>query len=150
MSQLLKFYIFKIKRLKDDCIKFCMSNTCMVMQTNAWMINFLFEKFLSFFNRFVLGGISQSNFDIGWAWFTHNIKSHKQVQGLNMITLPCHTTHTFHTLYVYCFKPFKIAFKKEIDVDMARSKFKKLDKITFVRWVDKVLNQSLTKQNIKV
>jgi hypothetical protein len=62
-----------------------------------------------------------------------------------MITLPCHTTHTFHTLYVYCFKPFKIAFRKEIDVDMARSKFKKLDKITFVRWVDKVLNQSLTK-----
>jgi hypothetical protein len=39
---------------------------------------------------------------------------------------------------------------KEIDVDMARSKFKKLEKINFVRWVDKVLNQSLTKQNIKV
>jgi hypothetical protein len=67
-----------------------------------------------------------------------------------MITLPCHTTHTFHTLCVYYFKPFKIAFRKEINVDMARSKFKKLDKITFVRWVDKVLNQSLTKQNIEV
>jgi hypothetical protein len=49
----------------------------MAMQTNAWMTNFLFEKFLSFFNRFVLNGISQSNFYIGWAWFTHNIKSHK-------------------------------------------------------------------------
>ncbi len=67
-----------------------------------------------------------------------------------MITLPCHTRHTFHTLYVYCFKPFKILFRKEIDVDMARSKFKILEKITFVRWVDKVFNQSLTKQNIKV
>jgi len=67
-----------------------------------------------------------------------------------MITLPCHTTHTFHTLYVYCFKPFNIAFRKEIDVDMARSKFKKLDKITFARWVHTILNQSLTKQNIKV
>jgi myo-inositol-1-phosphate synthase len=32
---------------------------------------------------------------------------------------------------------------------MAIRKFNKLDKITFNRWVDKVLSQSLTKQNIK-
>ncbi len=32
---------------------------------------------------------------------------------------------------------------------MARSKFKKLDKIAFVRWANKVLNQSLIKQNVK-
>jgi hypothetical protein len=67
-----------------------------------------------------------------------------------MITLPFHTTYTLHTLYVYCFKPFKIAFRKEIDVDMARSKLKKVDKINFVRWVHTFLIQSLTKQNIKV
>jgi hypothetical protein len=67
-----------------------------------------------------------------------------------MITLPFHTTYTFHTLYIYCFKPFKIAFRKEINVDMARSKLKKPDKITFVRWVHTILNQSVIKQNIKV
>jgi len=33
---------------------------------------------------------------------------------------------------------------------MARSKLKKLNKITFVRWLHTILNQSLTKQNIKV
>jgi len=33
---------------------------------------------------------------------------------------------------------------------MARNKLNKLDKITFVIWVDKALDQSLTKQNIKV
>jgi hypothetical protein len=33
---------------------------------------------------------------------------------------------------------------------MVRSRFSELDKITLVRWVDKTLDQSLTKQNIKV
>jgi hypothetical protein len=33
---------------------------------------------------------------------------------------------------------------------MARSKFNELDKITLVGWVNKTLDQSLTKQNIKV
>jgi hypothetical protein len=32
---------------------------------------------------------------------------------------------------------------------MARRKFNILDKITLVEWVDKALNQLLTKQNIK-
>jgi hypothetical protein len=32
---------------------------------------------------------------------------------------------------------------------MVIHKFSKLDKITFDKWVDKALNQSLTKQNIK-
>jgi hypothetical protein len=33
---------------------------------------------------------------------------------------------------------------------MVRNKLNELDKITFVIWVDKALDQSLTKQNIKV
>jgi hypothetical protein len=33
---------------------------------------------------------------------------------------------------------------------MARSKFNELNKITLAIWVDKALDQSLTKQNIKV
>lgn len=33
---------------------------------------------------------------------------------------------------------------------MAKSKFNELDKIIFVRWVDRSLNQSLIKQTIKV
>lgn len=33
---------------------------------------------------------------------------------------------------------------------MTKSRFNEVDKITFVGWVDKALDQSLTKQNIKV
>jgi hypothetical protein len=42
--------------------------------------------------------------------------------GLNMITLPSHTSHAFQPLDVSCFQPFKIAFKKERDVVMAKNR----------------------------
>jgi NADH:ubiquinone oxidoreductase subunit E len=57
-STLLRFYIFKRERLKDYYIKLCKSITCMAMQNKAWMTSFMFKEFLSFFKRFVLGGIS--------------------------------------------------------------------------------------------
>jgi hypothetical protein len=50
----------------------------MAMQTEAWMTRSLFKEFLLFFNRFVVGVTIQLSFiDFGWAWFTHNIKSHR-------------------------------------------------------------------------
>jgi len=35
--------------------------------------------------------------------------------GLDMVTLPSHTSHVLQPLDVSSFKPFKIAFKKERD-----------------------------------
>jgi hypothetical protein len=58
---MLRFYIFKRERLKDDYIKLCKSITCMAMQNKIWMTSFMFKEFLSFFKRFLLGGISQTN-----------------------------------------------------------------------------------------
>jgi hypothetical protein len=53
-------------------------------------------------------------------------------------------------LNAFCFKPFKISFKKRKNAIMVKSKFNELDKIIFVRWVGRSLNQSLIKQTIKV
>jgi hypothetical protein len=61
--------------------------------------------------------------------------------GLNMITLPSHTLHAFQPLDVSYFKPFKTTFRKEKDVIMAVGKYQKLEKITFVGWVDKTIDQ---------
>jgi hypothetical protein len=75
----------------------------------------------------------------------------KQAQefGLNMVTFPSHTSHALLPLDVSCFKSFKIVFKKEQDATMARNINNELDKITRVGWVDKALDQLLTKHNIK-
>ncbi len=52
--------------------------------------------------------------------------------GLNMISLPLHTSNVVQPFDVSCFKSFKIAFKKKKDVTMARSKYEEPNKITFV------------------
>jgi hypothetical protein len=68
----------------------------------------------------------------------------------DMITLPSHTSRALQPLDVNYFRPFKYAFRKERYESMFRNNYKKPDKVTLVGWVDKTLNQSLSKQNIKV
>jgi hypothetical protein len=45
----------------DDYIKLCKQGSCMVMQSKAWMIDFLFKEFMSFFKRSIPSGISLIN-----------------------------------------------------------------------------------------
>jgi hypothetical protein len=68
--------------------------------------------------------------------FTLQIVKHAQEFGLDMITLPSHTSHVLQTLNVFCFKPFKISFKKVRDVTMYRNNHMELDNITLVGWVN--------------
>jgi hypothetical protein len=55
---------------------------------------------------------------------------------------------TLQPLDVACFKPFKIAFRKERDTTMVRRNNTKLKKITLTNWVNKALYQALTRKNI--
>jgi hypothetical protein len=66
--------------------------------------------------------------------------------GLNMITLPSHTSHALQPLNVSCFKPFKTAFRKVRDVAMFRSNHMEPNKIPLIGWVDQALKQPLTKK----
>ncbi len=47
-----------------------------------------------------------------------------------------------------CFKPFKIAFRKERDITLVKRNYTKLDKLKLVGWVNKALNLALTRNNI--
>ncbi len=118
------------------------------------MIFFLFKKFFTLFQKFIPGG----------AFFTNQhllvldghgnhvtLETIKQTQdfGLNMITLPSHTSHFLQPLDVSCFKSFKTTLRKVRDAAMFRSNHMELDKITIVGWVNQAINQSFTKRNIK-
>ncbi len=59
--------------------------------------------------------------------------------GLDMITLPSHTSHALQPLDVAYFKPFKSAFRKERDITMVKMNYTEPDKITLAGWVDKAL-----------
>jgi hypothetical protein len=65
-----------------------------------------------------------------------------------MITLLLCKFHAFQLLDAICFKPFKIAFRKERDTTMVRRNYTKLYKITMAGWVDKTLDLALTRKNI--
>jgi len=53
-----------------------------------------------------------------------------------MITLQLHTSHALQLIYVFCFKPFKITFRKVKDEIIFRNNHMELNKITITRWVD--------------
>jgi hypothetical protein len=109
----------------------------MAVQTKAWIISFLFKEFLSFFKSSILGGIFPSNHHLlildGHGSHV-SLEAIKQVQqfGLDMITLPSHTSRALQPLYVNYFKPFKITFKKEKDNNVVNNNYKEPDKIVFV------------------
>ncbi len=63
------------------------------------------------------------------------IKSAKKL-GLNMITLPLHTSHALQPLDVFCFKPFKITFRMVMDVIMFKSTHMEPNKIILTRCVN--------------
>ncbi len=92
------------------------------------MTTILFKEFLFFFKRFIRNGIFLTNRHL---FVLDGHGSHvpfvaiEQVKefGLNMITLPSHTFHAFQPLDVACFKPFKIAFRKEKDITMVKRNY---------------------------
>jgi hypothetical protein len=70
----------------------------MVVQTKTWMTSFLFKEFLSFFKRLVVGGIFPNNrhllaLDGHGSHVGLEAIKHAQQFGVDMITLPSHTSH---------------------------------------------------------
>jgi len=117
-----RFYLFKGKRIRDDYIQLCKLGTCMAMQSKAWMTTSLFKKFLSFLKRSIPNGISLTNshlFVLDGHGSHVTLETIEQVKefGLDMIILPSHTSHALQPLDVACFKPFKITFRKEKNIE---------------------------------
>ncbi len=113
------FYTFRGNHFKQNFVAKCELNITMVMQLKAWMIAILFDKWIFHFivsiqnsrsnlsptNRHLLildGHNSHVTLDV-----VHKVMG----VGLNLITLPSHTSHTLQPLDVLGFKPFKIAFR---------------------------------------
>ncbi len=119
----------------------------------TWTICFLLKGFFSFFIKLVPRGIYQSNhylliLDGHGSHVTLKAIERASQFGLDMLVLLAHTSHALQPLDVNYFKPFKFAFRKEKDNSMVRNNHLELDKVTLASWVNKTLNQSLSKQNI--
>ena len=68
--------------------------------------------------------------------------------GIDIISLPSHTSHALQPLDVACFKPFKSAFKAYGDKFMMETNGGKVEKEIFAQWMDLALTKALSKSNI--
>jgi hypothetical protein len=68
--------------------------------------------------------------------------------GLDIITLPSHTSHALQSFDFSCFKPFKIAFKAYRDVWTLADKRRGASKDNLAQWVSLALKKALTTTNI--
>jgi hypothetical protein len=69
--------------------------------------------------------------------------------GLDMVTLPSHTSHALQPLDVACFRPFKTAFRVYRDIWSIANKGQQCKKEDLAQWMSLSLKKALTPENIK-
>ena len=151
------FYIFRGKRLRSNYVIHCEDGVAMAMQTKAWMTATLFSHWISHFIRCLerKEGISHNRRHL---LILNGHNSHvtlKVVQkcrevGLDLLTLPSHTSHRLQSLDVGVFAPFKRYFKRYRDAWSVNNKGKEASKQTLAMWVSKGLERALTRRNIAI
>ena len=130
-SAIPSFYIFKGKRFRQNYIERCESGATMAMQGralmtsylySAWMTSYLFSAWISHFNKSIneVDGISPSQrhllvLDGHGSHVTIAVAKLAQEAGLDIVTLPVHTSHSLQPLDVSVFSPFKSYFRRYRD-----------------------------------
>ena len=149
------FYIFKGKRKQRNYIARCEPKACMAMQPNGWMTAFLFSAWISHFIEIVKEryGISESNrhlliLDGHGSHVTLEVVQKAKHEGLDIITLPSHTSHRLQPLDISIFKPFKVAFRQYRDKWTIQNKGRGAQKEELAEWVSLGLRKALTPEKI--
>ena len=127
----------------------------MAMQPRAWMTTYLFSAWLSHFIESVqsMGGISTEHMhllilDGHNSHCTLDVVLEARAAGLDILTLPAHTSHALQPLDVSVFKSFKQNFGIYRDFWTSRNLSQPATKSTLAHWVHLALRKALTKENI--
>ena len=149
------FFIFKGKRRLKDYIHLYRAGTTMAMQDKGYMTSYLFSRWMDHFIEHLhdLQLLSPSNrhliiLDGHKSHLTLEVIQKAKEHGVDMLSLPFHTSHALQPLDVACFKPFKTAFRAYRDKYMMDKHGGKVEKDTLAYWVDLALTKALSKSNI--
>jgi hypothetical protein len=150
------YYVFKGKQYQRAYIAKCEVGARMAMQKNAWMTGHLFEKWLTHFAEHLekKGGLSPTNrhlliLDGHNSHVTIEVIEKAWTLGIDMISLPSHTSHALQPLDVSCFKSFKQAFRICRDIWTMNNRGHGAKKDILAEWVSLGLKKALTTANIK-
>ena len=113
------FYILKGSYFLDDYIAKCEEGVVMDVQPYAWMTRWIFESWILHFIQCLRRGPSlDQNTRHLLILDEHNSHVSMEVvkismeSGLDIVSLPSHTSHGLQPLDVAWFKPFKTTFRK--------------------------------------
>ena len=150
------FYILKESYFLKDYIAKCESRAVMGMQPNAWMTRWLFESWISHFLECLKKspGIDHDNrhlliLDGHNSHVTLEVVKISMDFSLDIMSLSSHTSHAVQPLDVACFKPFKTAFRKCIDLWSMENSKKEVEKQGLCEWTSRALKAAFTPNNIK-
>jgi hypothetical protein len=150
------FYIFWGKRVHQNYIEHCEVGATMAMQPRAWMTSYLFSAWISHFLESVnrLGGISPQQ---GHLLILDGHNSHMTLEvvmeakrvGLDLLTLPSHTSHALQLLDISVFKPFKQHFREYKDFWTSHNLDQPAIKQILAQWVSLAFVKALSQNNIR-
>ena len=113
------FYILKGSYFLQDYIANFEEGVVMGMQPNTWMTRWLFESWISHFLECLKRGpgVDLTNrhlliLDGHNSHVTLEVVKISMESGLDIVSLPSHTSHALQPLDIACFKPFKTAFRQ--------------------------------------
>jgi hypothetical protein len=150
------FYIFRGKRFGQNYIRHCKASATMAMQPRAWMTSYLFSAWMLRFIDLVRvsNPISPDHqhlliLDGHISYVSVEVVQEARRVGLDILTLPSHTSHALQPIDVSIFKPFKQFFRQYRDYWMFRNLNEAASKDTLAQWVSLSLKKALTEENIK-
>lgn len=150
------FYIFRGKRFGQNYIQHCEDGATMAMQPRAWMTTYLFSAWLDHFVASVgkVDTISENHrhlliLDGHNSHVTLEVAKAAMHIGLDLLTLPSHTSHALQPLDLSVFKPFKQHFRMYRDYWMSRNLDIPASKDILAQWVSLSLRKALTEKNIQ-
>lgn len=150
---ILGFYLFKGKSWLRNYIQNNEVEACMVAHPNGWMTKEFFMNWLCHFANSVLGGVLHENrnlliFDGHGIHIVLQTVEVENMMGIDLLTLPTHTTHRLQPLDVSVFGTFKSYFRDERAAWMAKNPMIEVKRSELVELASKAFKRALTPSNI--
>ena len=128
----------------------------MAMQPRTWMTSYLFSAWILHFLESVsrVGCISPEHrhlliLDGHNSDVTLEVAVEAKKVGLDMVTLPSHTSHALQPLDVAAFKPFKQRFREYRDLWTSQHLDQPATKQILAQWISLALGKALSHNNIE-
>ncbi|XP_057859753.2 MFS-type transporter clz9-like [Cryptomeria japonica] len=147
------FYLFKGKRRIQNYIGKCEPGARMATKQHVWMTKELFTSCLHHFKHSVPRDVSPMNrclliFDGHDSHVALSTIQEARMLGIDLLTLPTHTSHKLQSLDVSVFSPFKTYFKSERVAWIERFPNLEIRRVELAELSSKSLAKALTISNI--